>query len=74
MLLFGLEAVCWALWKVRNKMAIEKVMIKSPRVLIFNIISLMQQWKEMLPEREKEWVANAMCRLKRRMCRTRGVN
>jgi DNA replication protein DnaC len=54
-------------------MAIEKVMIKSPRVLIFNIISLMQQWKEMLPEREKEWVANAMCKLKRRMCR-RGLN
>jgi hypothetical protein len=71
MLLLRLGAVCWALWKVRNKMAIEKLMIRSPRVLIFNIISLIQRWKEMLPVEEKEWVVNAICRLKRRMCGTR---
>jgi hypothetical protein len=40
-LLYGFGVVCWALWKARNKMAIEKV-VKSPRVLIFQVISLMQ--------------------------------
>jgi hypothetical protein len=38
---FGLGAVCWPLWKVRNKMAIEKKIVKSPCVLIFNVIALM---------------------------------
>jgi hypothetical protein len=31
---FGLGVVCWALWKVRNKMTIEKKMVKSPSVII----------------------------------------
>jgi hypothetical protein len=38
-LLFGFGVVCWALWKARNKMAIEKKVVKSPRVLIFQVIS-----------------------------------
>jgi hypothetical protein len=42
MLWFGLGVVCWVLWKVHNKMAIEKKMIRMPQVLVFNIISLMQ--------------------------------
>jgi hypothetical protein len=37
--IFGLGEVCWALWKVRNKMAIENVMIKSPVTIMFNVIS-----------------------------------
>jgi hypothetical protein len=28
--LFGLGVVCWTLWTTRNKMAIEKKLVKSP--------------------------------------------
>jgi hypothetical protein len=40
------------LWKARNKMAIEKKVVKSPRVLIFNVIAFMQQWMILAPEGE----------------------
>jgi hypothetical protein len=50
---FGLEVVCWALWKIRNKMAIEKVLIKSLQEAIFNIILLMQHWMRLLPVKDQ---------------------
>jgi hypothetical protein len=43
-------------------------------MIIFNIISLMQRWKEMLPEKEKEWAMTAMRKLKRQVCRTKGAS
>jgi hypothetical protein len=48
---FGLGVICWALWKVHNKMATERKMVKSPGVIIFNILALMQQWKVLLKPR-----------------------
>jgi hypothetical protein len=45
--LIGLGVGSWALWKVgygfrkvQNKMVIEKEMLKSPNVIIFNILSV----------------------------------
>jgi hypothetical protein len=35
LLLFGFGVVCWVLWNARNKMVIEKKVVKSPRVLMF---------------------------------------
>jgi hypothetical protein len=35
LLLFGFGVVCWVLWNGRNKMVIEKKVVKSPRVLMF---------------------------------------
>jgi hypothetical protein len=48
-------------------MAIEKKVVKSPFVLIFNIISLMQQWMILLPDEEQELVAMAVRRIKKAM-------
>jgi hypothetical protein len=28
--MFGLAAVCWSIWKIRNKACFEKIMIKNP--------------------------------------------
>jgi hypothetical protein len=53
--IFGLGEVYWALWKVRNKMAIENVMIKSPVTIMFNVISFLQQWSLLLLAKEKCW-------------------
>jgi hypothetical protein len=57
---FGLGAVCWALWKARNEMAIEKKVVKLSRVLIFNVIALMQQWRILVPEEERKLVEMAI--------------
>jgi hypothetical protein len=58
------------LWKARNKMAIEKKVVKSPRVLIFNVIAFMQQWMILAPEGERKLVEMAIKRI-RRMMRSR---
>jgi hypothetical protein len=43
-------AVCWNLWRDRNKMRIEKKkMVTSPSEIMFKTIASMQQWKIMLP-------------------------
>jgi hypothetical protein len=56
-ILFGFGVVCWSLWKVRNKMAIEKQIVKSPKIIFFNIIIVMQQWIILLPAQERDMVA-----------------
>jgi hypothetical protein len=64
---FGLGVVCWALWKIRNKMAIEKVLIKSPQEAVFNIILLMQQWRRLLPVKDQELVRSVSRKLKTKL-------
>jgi hypothetical protein len=65
--LFGLGTVCWALWKVCNKMMIEHKLIRSPRVVIFNIIVLLQQWKVLLSAKFQETMEVAINKVKSRM-------
>jgi hypothetical protein len=48
-----------SLWKVRNKMAVEKKLINSPDVIVYNIISLMQQWMMLLWDKEQGLVMMA---------------
>jgi hypothetical protein len=56
-----------ALWKVRNKMTIEKKMVKSPNVIIFNILSFMQQWSALLATRDQELVSEAARRIREQL-------
>jgi hypothetical protein len=56
---FGLGVVFGSLWKVRNKMAVEKKLINSPDVIVYNIISLMQQWMMLLWDKEQGLVMMA---------------
>jgi hypothetical protein len=46
-------------------MAIEKKVVKSPRVLIFNDIALMQQWMILASEEERKPVEMAIKRIRR---------
>jgi hypothetical protein len=62
--MFGLGVVCWPLWKMRYKMAIEKQMVKFPNVIIFNILSFMQQWSALLATRDQELVTEAARRIR----------
>jgi hypothetical protein len=48
-------------------MSIEKKLVKLPCNIIHNIISLMQQWKVLLPKEEQALVMGAAKRLKLKM-------
>jgi hypothetical protein len=47
-------------------MAIEKKMVKSAQVIIFNVISLMQQWRVLLQDKEQKLVMVAIKMLKKK--------
>lgn len=64
---FGLGVIDWALWKTRNKMAIEKKLVSSPQVVICNVLSLVHQWKILLPDKEQKLVLAAAKELKKRV-------
>jgi hypothetical protein len=42
--MFGLSAICWAIWKCRNNICFEKKKIKNPSVILFFAYSLMRYW------------------------------
>jgi hypothetical protein len=52
-------------------MAIEKKVVKSPRMLIFQVISLIQQWRILLPKTEEKLVQDAAKALKLKMWQSR---
>jgi hypothetical protein len=42
--LFGLAAICWAIWKCRNEICFEKKLIKNPTVNLHSACSFMRYW------------------------------
>jgi hypothetical protein len=64
-ILFCLGAMCWSLWKVRNKMVIEKKLIASPQVVIYSAIPLMQQWRPLLAAKERGLIQIVCKKVKR---------
>jgi hypothetical protein len=48
-------------------MTIEKKMVKSPNVIIFNILSFMQQWSALLATRDQELVSEAARRIREQL-------
>jgi hypothetical protein len=56
-------AQSWALWNVRNKLAIEKKTIANPADIIYKIIIFLQLWSLKSKAREKEglsWMAREL--------------
>jgi hypothetical protein len=37
-------AICWAIWKARNKMCFEKILIKSSNEIICHVCALISSW------------------------------
>lgn len=52
--LFSFAALAWTLWKIRNKMAIEKNFPKQPIEALFKSISCLQKWRILVKEGERE--------------------
>jgi hypothetical protein len=42
--MFGLAAICWAIWKARNMTFFEKKLIKNPNEVIFSTCLFMKFW------------------------------
>ena len=45
--------VTWAIWKNRNKMAIEKHFPSTPDVMIYLVINFLQTWVDLQRENDK---------------------
>lgn len=48
---YGCAAVCWTLWNIRNKMAIENKLISHPTQALYKHLSYLQQ-RKILPKGE----------------------
>jgi hypothetical protein len=46
-------ALTWAIWKNRNKMAIQTVFPSNPDVVLFNAITFLQMWRELMKDVDK---------------------
>jgi hypothetical protein len=57
MYMFGLAAICWALWKTRNKTCFKKKHIHSPGDLVFLACAFMKYWAGLFPEETRNLVA-----------------
>jgi hypothetical protein len=42
--MLGVAAICWAIWKARNKTCFEKKRIKNPIEIIYSTCSFMHYW------------------------------
>jgi hypothetical protein len=52
-LIFFFAGFAWAIWTMRNKMAIEKSFAKAPTNVIYHAVSLLQRWCVLLKEKDK---------------------
>ena len=52
--LFSFAAFAWTIWKIRNKMAIEKSFPKKPIVAVFKSLSCLQRWSLLLKGKERQ--------------------
>jgi hypothetical protein len=62
--LFLFAGIAWALWRSRNKMAIEKSFPTSPLDVIWSGIIFVQKWSVLLKEPEQEQIAKALDKVK----------
>jgi hypothetical protein len=44
MYMVDLGAICWAIWKVRNRMCFEKKQIKNPIEIMFSVCAFLRYW------------------------------
>jgi hypothetical protein len=42
--MFGLPAICWSIWKTRNKACFEKIMLKNPIEILCFACTNMKYW------------------------------
>lgn len=51
--LFSFAALAWTLWKIRNKMVIEKTFPKQPIEVIVKFVTCLQRWRMLTKEADR---------------------
>lgn len=51
---FGIAAICWAIWKTRNKMCFEGKALKDPVFIVCYVCALMSYWVGLYSEDDKD--------------------
>lgn len=72
----GVAAICWAIWKSRNKAVFENKAVKSPLEIICYACALMIFWSGLFAEDEKEQLiegANTMLRVAKELLATQST-
>jgi len=71
---WGIGAICWAIWKSRNKACFEKKLIKNPLEIICHACALMNFWSGLYAEMDQDQLvegANTMLRVAKEVLGTR---
>jgi hypothetical protein len=50
----GIAAICWSIWKARNKLCFEGKWVKNPLSIICHACALMSHWAGLYPAEDKE--------------------
>lgn len=58
--MFGLLAICWAIWKSRNKACFEKKIIKNPCEILLSAYANMRYWTGLYPEEAQEMIKDSV--------------
>jgi hypothetical protein len=59
-LIFFFAGFAWAIWTMRNKMAIEKSFAKAPTDVLYRAVPLLQRWCVLLKEKDKDRINQAL--------------
>lgn len=54
--MLGLAAICWAIWKARNKTCFENIQIKNPHDIIFSACLFMRYWSGLYPDGDQDLI------------------
>jgi hypothetical protein len=58
--LWGISAICWAIWKARNKACFEGKIIKNPIEIICHAGTLMRFWTGLYAEVDRRMLINGV--------------
>lgn len=62
-ILFGVAALCWALWLYRNDMVFNKRNMSSPMQVMYSCIHWLRTWSTLLRLEDRDIVTAASLRL-----------
>ena len=55
LLLWPCSAICWEIWKCRNRACFDKKVIKNPAEIVVHVCALMSYWAGLLPGAAVGW-------------------
>lgn len=68
---FTFAALCWALWNIRNKLAMEGTLISTPADAMFKMSIYMQSWRVLVRQRDRELLDEVLAGVRRLHARMR---